>query len=70
MLAASAAGLGACWFCAPAFCKDTVRKTLGIPDAVEPQALITMGYPAEQPETPPRKTLGDIAFMGKWGGRF
>ena len=41
LLAAYAKGLGACWFCAPAFCKETVRKLLKIPDEVEPQARDT-----------------------------
>ena len=49
LLAAHAKGLGACWFCAPGFCKETVRAVLKIPDEVEPQALIAMGYPAEKP---------------------
>ena len=70
LLAAYAEGLGACWFCAPAFCKDEVREILGIPDDVEPQALVLMGYPAEQPLAQPRKTLDEIAFMNHWGRRF
>jgi coenzyme F420-0:L-glutamate ligase/coenzyme F420-1:gamma-L-glutamate ligase len=67
LLAASAEGLGACWFCAPAFCKDTVRKVLGIPADVEPQALVTLGYPAEHPLVPPRKAVREIAFKNEWG---
>lgn len=69
LLAAHDAGLGACWFCAPAFCKDTVREALGIPADVEPQALIALGYPAEEPTAPPRKALDDFCFRDKWGGR-
>jgi F420 biosynthesis protein FbiB-like protein len=70
LLAAYAAGLGACWFCAPAFCKDEVRKTLSIPVDVEPQALVLMGYPAELPQAPLRKTLDEIAFKNHWGRQF
>ncbi len=47
LLAAHAAGLGACWMCAPLFCPDTVRDELDLPDDWEPQALITLGWPAE-----------------------
>lgn len=47
LLAAHAAGLGACWMCAPLFCPDTVRAAIGLPDDWEPQALITLGWPAE-----------------------
>ena len=70
LLAASALGLGACWFCAPAFCKNQVRKTLEIPDAVEPEALIVLGYPAEEPLVPPRKLLAEFCFRDKWGVMF
>jgi coenzyme F420-0:L-glutamate ligase/coenzyme F420-1:gamma-L-glutamate ligase len=67
LLAAHAKGLGACWFCAPGFCKETVRKTLKIPAEVEPEALIAMGCPAEQPPVPSKKPLGDYCFKDKWG---
>jgi F420 biosynthesis protein FbiB-like protein len=66
LLAAYANGLGACWFCAPAFCKETVRKILKIPEDVEPQALITAGYPAEKPQAPPRKPLKTYAYLDCW----
>jgi F420 biosynthesis protein FbiB-like protein len=46
LLAAHAEGLGACWLCAPLFCMDTVREALALPGEWEPQALITLGYPA------------------------
>lgn len=67
LLAAHAAGLGACWFCAPAFAKETVRKVLAIPGEVEPSALIILGYPAETPQVPPRKTLATYCFSDVWG---
>lgn len=67
LLTAHAAGLGACWFCAPAFCKDTVRKVLKIPDSVEPSALVLMGYPAESPVAPIRKKVKEYCFLDVWG---
>ena len=60
LLVAHSLGLGACWFCAPAFCKTEVRKALHLPDEFEPQALITFGYAAEKPEAPRRKPLSEI----------
>jgi coenzyme F420-0:L-glutamate ligase / coenzyme F420-1:gamma-L-glutamate ligase len=48
LLVAHAEGLGACWLCAPLFCPDVVRATLGLPEAFEPQGVIALGYPAEQ----------------------
>lgn len=47
LLAAHASGLGACWLCAPLFVPDTVRRVLALDPAWEPQALVTLGYPAE-----------------------
>lgn len=47
LLAAHAAGLGACWMCAPLFCPDTVRESLDLPHDWEPQSLIVLGWPAE-----------------------
>ena len=67
LLAADAKGLGACWFCAPAFSKETVCEVLKIPEGVEPQALVALGYPAEKPLAPTRKQLDDYCFNGEWG---
>jgi coenzyme F420-0:L-glutamate ligase / coenzyme F420-1:gamma-L-glutamate ligase len=50
LLAAESLGLGACWMCAPLFCQDVVRTTLGLAADWQPQALLTMGYPAETRE--------------------
>jgi len=66
LLAAHAMGLGACWFCAPLFCPETVRKVLNIPPNFEPQALITLGYPASRQEPPPRKLLREIVHLNGW----
>lgn len=54
LLAAHEAGLGACWMCAPLFCPDVVRDALSLPDDWQPQALLTIGYPAEAKEKPRR----------------
>lgn len=48
LLAAHAAGLGACSMCAPLFCPDTVSAALALPSDWEPQAIVTLGYPADQ----------------------
>jgi F420 biosynthesis protein FbiB-like protein len=47
LLAAHARGVGACWMCAPLFVPEVVRQVLALEPAWEPQALITLGYPAE-----------------------
>lgn len=66
LLAAHAEGLGSCWFCAPLFCQDAVREALKIPRYVETQALITIGYPINRPNPPPRKTLEKIVYQDRW----
>lgn len=48
LLAAFAEGLGVCWMCAPLFCPDVVCTVLSLPDDWEAQALLTVGYPAEE----------------------
>ncbi len=47
LLMADAHGLGACWMCAPLFVPETVREILALEPDWEPQALVTLGYPAE-----------------------
>jgi F420 biosynthesis protein FbiB-like protein len=47
LLAAEANGVAACWMCAPLFVPELVRSVLELPADWEPQALITLGYPAE-----------------------
>ena len=66
LLSAHYHGLGACWVCARLFCPSAVRKVLGLPRNVEPQAMITMGYADEKPTPPPRKELNDICFFNSW----
>ncbi len=55
LLAAHHYGLGACWMCAPLFVPDLVRDALALPPTWRPQALITLGYPAEE------RTKGRVA---------
>ncbi len=62
LLAAHAEGLGACWLCAPLFCPEAVRAALDLPDDWEPQALITLGYPAEAGKPPVRKPLAEVSL--------
>lgn len=57
LVAAHAAGLGACWMCAPLFCPDTVRASASLPDDWEPQALVTLGVPDGDPKPATRRPL-------------
>jgi len=62
-------GLGACWVCAPLFCQDAVRKALGLPRKIEPQAMVIMGYADEEPEPPPRNPLETFCVFNYWPKR-
>jgi F420 biosynthesis protein FbiB-like protein len=48
LLAAHDAGLAASWLCAPLFAPDLVREVLALPSHWQPQAILTLGYAAEQ----------------------
>ncbi len=63
LLTAHALGLGACWMCAPLFCPDVVREVLDLPDDWEAQALITIGYPADEGK---HKTRVDFRQRTVW----
>jgi F420 biosynthesis protein FbiB-like protein len=60
LLAAAFEGLGACWMCAPLFCVDTVRAALELPADWEPQALITLGWPAGAGKPAQRRPVADL----------
>jgi F420 biosynthesis protein FbiB-like protein len=63
LLAAAAAGLGACWMCAPLFCPEVVRAALELPADWQPQALVTLGRPASAGKPATRRPLGDVVRM-------
>jgi F420 biosynthesis protein FbiB-like protein len=60
LLAAHAAGLGACWMCAPLFCPDTVRDVLRLTADWHPQAIITLGFPASVGKSKSRRLLTNV----------
>lgn len=65
MLAAYELGIGTC--IALSYAKVAVSEILNLPDNIEPLFVITLGYPAEDPEPPPRRELSQIAFMDEYG---
>lgn len=67
MLVAHSLGLGSCWV--GAFDEDEVRAILGLPEHVHVQGIVTFGYPAEDPDMPPKYRIEHIMFFEKWWGR-
>jgi nitroreductase len=58
LLAAYALGFGTCWI--GAFREEEVRRILDVPRGVRPVAIVSVGYPIEKPETPPRRSMREI----------
>lgn len=64
ILAAHAIGLGSCWI--GAFDEKKVKEVLNIPENVSVVALITVGYPKENPSPPPRIELEKVVHYETW----
>ncbi len=65
VLVAQELGLGTCWI--GAFEENEVKKLLKIPDKFKIVAIISIGYPAEQPPQKPRKPLKEIYSINYYG---
>ncbi|MCS7196947.1 MAG: nitroreductase family protein [Aquificaceae bacterium] len=57
-LSAVALGLGTCWV--GAFEEEGLKSCLSAPEEWKPVALLTLGYPAEEPLPTPRRSLEEI----------
>lgn len=66
LLLAYSHGLASCWV--GAFDPDAVKRVLKIPDNAEPEAIIALGYAAEEVDTPQRRTMDQFVFFETWGG--
>lgn len=68
LLAAHAIGVGSCWI--GAFDEDKVATMFNIPShRHRPQAIILLGYAAEEPEPKTTKPLADLVFFNMFGNR-
>ena len=66
MLAAHCAGVGTVWINSLRN-MDEVREAVGAPENMVPVAIISMGYPAEKPEAKPRRRLGEMVHLERFG---
>ena len=64
-LDAHALGIGTC--IVVSFADVVLRSLLSLPEEVMPNIIVTLGYPDESPEPPPRLPLDEIAFMEEYG---
>ena len=64
LLALHAQGLDAGWMCAPLFCPDIVRNTLGLPQELIPHAMFPVGRVAAPPKRRPRLPVGEL--IAEW----
>ena len=58
LLGAHALGLSTCWI--GAFQEELVKRALNTPQNIRPVAIIPVGYAAEKPEAPTRRSLKEI----------
>jgi nitroreductase len=63
LLALHTLGLGAVWMAGPAQAKKAIEKIIGIDAKEDFVTLIPVGYPDEQPMTPPRKRLDEFVTV-------
>lgn len=64
MTMAASLGLGTCWI--GAFDEPKLKEILEIPKNIEVVGLITLGYPGEEAEIPPRVDLEKIVHWESW----
>ncbi|HLC74614.1 MAG TPA: nitroreductase family protein [Candidatus Nanoarchaeia archaeon] len=66
LLEAHSLGLGACWI--GAFDEDMLKRSLGAEENIRPQAIVTVGYPAEIPPKPPKMPMNVVTNFERWRG--
>jgi nitroreductase len=67
LLAAHAQGLAGCWV--GAFDEEMLKRVLGIPDIVRPQAIVPVGYSSETHRKATRQPMYDKVFIESFGSR-
>lgn len=67
LLTAHSLGLGACWV--GAFDEDEIRRLCNLPENVNVQGIVTIGYADESPEPPPKYRIEHYVIFEKWWGR-
>jgi len=61
-------GLTSCWV--GAFSDDMVKRILGIPENIDIEALLPVGYEFEKKKQPRKPALDDVMFFDTWKNKF
>jgi nitroreductase len=67
LIAATDLGLGSCWV--SAFEESIISRVLKIPESARPQAIITLGYPDEEPRKKIIQPLERVMHFENYGSR-
>lgn len=67
LLIAHSMGLGACPI--RGFSIEGITEILDLPEGLKPELIISLGYPLEIPDPPPRPALQEITFLNKYGNK-
>ncbi|MAG77845.1 nitroreductase [archaeon] len=67
-LSAHTFGLGSCWI--GAFDNEKVQRLLSIPDNIDPEIIITLGYSEDSKSPQLRDEVKYITYQEKWGAKF
>jgi nitroreductase len=59
LLAATSMGYGTCWI--GAFDEHKVAEVIACPEDLRPVAMVLVGYAAEEPKTPKRRNISEVA---------
>lgn len=67
LLMAYSLGLGACTV--KSFSSTAIKHILEIPEGVEPELMVVIGYPSKKPSTPPKIALEEITYLDRYGDK-
>lgn len=68
LLAAYASGLGTC--VVKSFSSTAIKHILEIPEGIEPELLVIVGYPDQLPKLPSRRPLQEITYLNRYGEKY
>jgi len=68
LLAAYALGLGSCPI--KSFAASAVKEILNIPEGVEPELIVAIGYPDESLKPPPRLPVSEVTYLNRYSEKW